>query len=69
MKCNVGKTDRILRIILGLVILDWGLYAANPWGMAGFLLLVTGIMSWCPIYFPLKITTDKEPPRHGQKTE
>lgn len=24
MECNVGKTDRILRIVVGLALLAWG---------------------------------------------
>lgn len=59
MKCNVGKTDRMLRIIAGLAIIGWGLATQNIWGAIGIVPLLTGIIRWCPAYVPLKISTDK----------
>jgi hypothetical protein len=59
MKCNVGKTDRTLRIIAGLAIIGWGVATGNIWGAIGVLPLLTGIIRWCPAYVPLKISTDK----------
>jgi hypothetical protein len=66
MKCNVGKTDRMLRILLGLIILgaNWinyyglgGEYCA--WANIGFIPLLTGIFRCCPVYLPFKIDTSK----------
>ncbi len=47
MKCNVGKTDRALRITVGLALIVGGLAAGN-WLIAviGFVPLLTGIMRW-----------------------
>ncbi len=59
MKCNVGKTDRMLRIVAGLGIIGFGLITQNWWGAVGIVLLFTGIVRWCPAYVPLKISTDK----------
>lgn len=59
MKCNIGKTDRTLRIIAGLALIGWGLATENLWGAAGVVPLLTGIIRWCPVYVPLKISTDK----------
>jgi len=58
MKCNVGKTDRTLRIIAGLAIISWGA-TGKIWGAVGIVPLLTGIIRWCPAYVPLKISTDK----------
>ena len=60
MKCNVGKTDRDLRIIAGLAIICWGLATQNIWGAAGLIPLLTGVLRWCPAYLPFKISTDKQ---------
>lgn len=60
MKCNVGKTDRSLRIIVGAVILLAGLAAHNWLGIVGLVLIGTGLIRWCPAYIPLGINTDKE---------
>ncbi|MBL0317956.1 MAG: DUF2892 domain-containing protein [Alphaproteobacteria bacterium] len=59
MKCNVGKTDRVLRIIAGLVIIGFGLALQNWWGAVGIVPLFTGIVRWCPAYVPLGISTNK----------
>lgn len=59
MKCNVGKTDRTLRIVAGLAIIGWGVATDNIWGAVGVIPLLTGIIRWCPAYVPLKISTDK----------
>ena len=49
MHHNVGGIDQILRI-LGVVIFTIGVIYNNWWGMAGLIPLVTGTMSWCPLY-------------------
>lgn len=58
MKCNVGKTDRILRIIAGLAIIAAGVATGSWLGAIGLIPLVTGIIRWCPAYIPLGISTD-----------
>ncbi|MBR0674404.1 YgaP family membrane protein [Neoroseomonas soli] len=58
MSCNVGSTDRALRIVAGLVILALGV--AGPlgwWGLVGLLPLATGLWRWCPAYSVLGIRT------------
>jgi hypothetical protein len=57
MKCNVGRTDRIIRIILGLVIALLGVVFNSWWGIIGIIPLVTGLFAICPLYFPFKINT------------
>jgi hypothetical protein len=57
MTCNMGKNDRILRAILGVVILVAGLYFQSWWGLIGLIPLGTSMASWCPFYVPLKIDT------------
>jgi hypothetical protein len=59
MKCNVGKTDRVLRIVAGLGIIGFGLVTQNWWGAVGIVPLLTGIIRWCPAYVPLNISTNK----------
>lgn len=57
MKCNVGKTDRILRIILGVVVIGTGLYFNSWWGVIGLLIIATAVIGWCPAYVPFGIST------------
>ncbi|MEN8193353.1 MAG: DUF2892 domain-containing protein [Bacteroidota bacterium] len=57
MKKNVGSVDRLLRLIVGAVIVVWGVYAENWWGLIGLVPLMTGLMNWCPLYIPFKMST------------
>ncbi len=60
MKCNVGKTDRAIRIIIGLVIILAGIFYGSWWGLIGLLPLISAILRFCPAYVPLGISTCKE---------
>ena len=57
MKCNVGKTDKISRIILGVVIILVGFYFKSWWGAVGVIPIVTGFIRWCPAYLPFGFST------------
>jgi len=59
MKHNVGGIDRILRIVLGLVIIGAGIMLSSWWGAIGAVLLVTGLIGWCPPYAMLGMNTCK----------
>lgn len=60
MTPNVGNLDRLIRIILGIAILGWGLFAQNWLGAIGLIPLATGLLRWCPLYLPLKLSTKKD---------
>lgn len=67
IRLNVGGIDRLLRIVVGLVLMiataatygswhldvQWGIVT----GAIGFVLFITGVMAWCPIYFIAKFST------------
>ncbi len=59
MTQNVGGIDRILRILIGLAAVGWGLYAQNWLGAIGLIPLVTGLINWCPAYLPFGLSTRK----------
>lgn len=53
MKQNVGKTDKIVRIIAGLVLLSllFVLEGSARWiGLIGIVPLATAAMGFCPLY-------------------
>jgi hypothetical protein len=55
MKANVGGLDRILRIVVGLVLLAAVfVFEGNArwFGLIGLVPLATGIFSYCPLYAP-----------------
>jgi hypothetical protein len=58
MKLNVGSIDRGLRIVVGLVLI--GLTVAGQigvWGWIGVVPLLTGAISFCPLYAVLGLST------------
>jgi hypothetical protein len=60
MKQNVGGIDRILRIVLGIVILSlfFVLDQNNRWwALLGAVPLLTGLIGWCPAYLPFGLSS------------
>ncbi|MFT3818691.1 MAG: DUF2892 domain-containing protein [Rubrivivax sp.] len=58
MKSNVGGIDRVLRIVVGLVLI--GLAATGSigaWGWIGVVPLATGALGTCPLYRVLGFNT------------
>ena len=58
MKCNVGGTDRILRISVGALLVAFA--ASNIigwWGWLGLIPMATGLFRFCPAYPLLGISS------------
>lgn len=55
MKKNESKTERIIRFIIGLLILAAGYYFQTWWGLIGLIPLITSLTGNCPIYSILGI--------------
>jgi Protein of unknown function (DUF2892) len=51
MKTNVGGIDRVLRIVLGLVLIGMAATGTiGAWGWIGLVPLGTALMGFCPLY-------------------
>jgi len=65
MKTNESNLDRIIRVIIGVVllVLGWGEIVTGGWGLAfkilGFIPLITGLVGFCPLYAIFKTSTKK----------
>lgn len=63
---NESGLDRIIRVVLGLVllVLGWGGIVTGGWGLffkiIGFLPLLTGLIGVCPAYMLLNMRTNKK---------
>lgn len=57
MNKNLGKIDRSLRVIVGIIIIGLGVMNSSWLGAIGAIPLLTAIIGWCPLYSPLKINT------------
>ena len=59
MKCNIGGTERFIRLVVGVIMLFLGLYLRSWWGIIGLVPLITGAIRYCPISAVLGISTCK----------
>jgi len=57
MQQNIGKTDRIIRISIGVAIVVAGIITQSWWGLVGIVPLVTSMVSFCPLYTLLGFST------------
>lgn len=61
---NVGTIDRIIRIIVGSVLIGLVFVGPRtPWGWLGVIPLVTALVRWCPLYQLLGLRTCKHSTR------
>lgn len=59
MKKNVGSTDKVVRIVLGLIIIALGINYQSWLGIIGLVPIFTALIGWCPAYLPFGISTCK----------
>ena len=59
MKTNIGSTERLLRVMAGIVIIALGMYYGSWWGVVGLIPLLTGLFRYCPLYKMLGMNTCK----------
>ena len=58
MKANVGGIDRILRAVVGIVLIVLALTGViGLWGWIGVIPLATAGMRFCPLYLPFKMSS------------
>ena len=60
MTRNVGSIDRIVGIVVGLALLSLVYFLEGNmrwWGLVGLVPLVTGLVSSCPLYAVLGMST------------
>lgn len=54
---NVGRTDRVVRAVVGIGALAIGYYFDSYWGLIGLVPLATAAVGWCPLYSACKLNT------------
>ncbi|HTT09349.1 MAG TPA: DUF2892 domain-containing protein [Burkholderiaceae bacterium] len=51
MKANVGTVDRVVRVLIGLLLIALAARGTvGAWGYIGVVPLATGLLSFCPAY-------------------
>ena len=58
MEANIGRTDRIIRIVAGLLLLSLVFIGPQTlWGLVGLIPLATAFINFCPAYRLLGMDT------------
>lgn len=68
MKKNEGTADRVIRVIVGIILIGLATYFMGSWalwvvivvGILGLIALITGITGYCGLYALFKISTIKK---------
>lgn len=63
MKQNVGSTDKMIRIVAGVILLLVLVFVQDGWrwiGLLGIVLLATAFLGTCPIYTLLGMNTKEK---------
>ena len=61
MQANVGKVDKILRMVIGLGLISLVFVGPQtPWGWIGIIPLATALIGWCPLYKIIGVNTCKK---------
>ncbi len=59
MKCNVGKIERLIRLVVGLALIGVSILWGGYWVILGAVILMTALVGWCPISSLMGISTCK----------
>jgi hypothetical protein len=66
MKTNVGSVDRMIRLVIGLVLVSMIFFGPRtPIGYLGFVVLGTALLRFCPLYALLGISTARAESRRS----
>jgi hypothetical protein len=57
MTINMGGIDRVVRAIVGVVLVGWALSGGPLWAWIGALPLLTAATGRCPAYLPFGFST------------
>ena len=61
MSLNIGATERVVRVVLGVAILSLTVIGPeSPWAYRGIIPILTGLSGWCPLYSVLGISTRRK---------
>jgi DUF2892 family protein len=68
MTLNVGGVERVVRVLVGVLLL--ALVVVGPqtwWGLIGMILIATALWGWCPIWSALGVSTRREATSTGSR--
>ena len=57
MKRNLGTADRVIRALVGVALIAYGILNQSWIGAIGAIPLLTALVGFCPLYCPLRLST------------
>lgn len=57
MYTNTGTADRVIRIVLGVVLIAFAVTGRTSWGWIGIVPLLTGLVGFCALYRLIGVNT------------
>lgn len=61
MEKNIGSLDKIIRILVGLVLISLVFIGPQTlWGWLGVPVILIALFGWCPLYKVLGVSTCKQ---------
>jgi hypothetical protein len=57
LKSNMGRTDKIIRFLIGMIIAILGIYYKSWWGLLAIIPFLTAFSGRCLLYYPFGIST------------
>jgi hypothetical protein len=57
MNKNIGSTDKIIRLTIGLIIAVLGIVYQSWWGLLAIVPLTTAFINFCPLYSLFGLST------------
>ena len=60
MKKNIGQIDKIIRYIIGLSFIIYGIVNQSWIGIIGIIPIASAVIGFCSLYYPFGINTCKE---------
>jgi len=60
MQKNIGRLDKIIRVLFGLAVVWAGIYFKSMFGLIGIIPIITAVIEWCPLYILFGINSFKK---------
>lgn len=63
MNYNISGVDRFIRVVIGISLFGFAVLSSKPyhwWGLLGLILVISGMLGFCPSYAMLGINTCKK---------
>lgn len=66
MKVNLGRLDRLIRYVLGVLLTAWAIGGGPAWMYAGIYLIISASWGFCLVYAYFNLRTLKIPTSQHQ---